>query len=68
MNKQNVVHPYKTMIFSLKKERNLNTYDNMNEMKNTMAKWKKQDTRLTVVWFHLHEVARINTTMEITRG
>ena len=44
MNKQNVVHPYKTMIFSLKKERNLNTYDNMNEMKNTMAKWKKQDT------------------------
>ena len=38
MNKQNVVHPYKTMIFSHKKERNLNTYDNMNEMKNTMAK------------------------------
>ena len=38
MTKQNVVYPYNTIIFNLKKERNLDTYYNMNEIKNTMAK------------------------------
>ena len=45
MHKQDIVYPYKEMLFSNKKEWSTDTCNNMDEPWKRYAKWDKRDTK-----------------------
>ena len=59
MDKQNVIHPYNGVLFSLKKEWTSATCYNIDELQIYCAKWNKPDTKAHVIWCHLYEVPGI---------
>ena len=53
MNKQNVVYTYNAILFSLKKEWNYDTCNNIDELWIHYAKWNKPGTKTNIVQFYL---------------
>lgn len=50
INKQNVVCPYKGILFVNKKEQNIDTCYNMDKPQKYYAKWKKPDAK-DCIWY-----------------
>ena len=59
MDKENVVSIYSGIIFSFTKEGNSTTINNMDRPWGMYAKWNKPVT--STIWYHLHEVSKIDS-------
>ena len=65
MSRHSVVYPYNGILFShLKKWKN-NTCCNIYDPPKHYAKQNKSDTKSHIVWFHLHDLSRIETFVQI---
>ena len=57
---------YAMEYFSHQKEWSIDRYYSTDKLWKCYAKWKRQDIRAHVVWFHFHQMSRIGISIEMT--